>query len=208
MSLTLIIIIITVAASFYAWEKPDLYAQWTMYPYGVNHHKEYWRFLTAGFIHADFNHLLFNMISFYFAGQGIESAYKQLLGDTNGELFYIGLYLIGIIAANVPGYLKHKDDSYYPGSIGASGGVSAVMFALILFIPTEQVRVFFIVPMPAIVFAVLYLWSSQYMAKRGIFAGIDHQAHFWGAVFGIVYTIAIYPEVISNYFLPSLMTWF
>ena len=208
MSLTIIFIVLTIAASFYAWQNHDVYSKWTMHPYSVNSHREYWRFLTSGFVHADYSHLFFNMISFYFAGEGVENIYKQLLGDGKGEIFYVILYLVGIVAANIPGYLKHKDDSGYPGSIGASGGVSAVMFALILFVPTTEVRVFFAIPMPAIVFAVLYLWSSQYMAKRNIFAGIDHQAHFWGAMFGVVFTIIIYPEVITLYFLPSLQTWF
>ncbi|GAB3045762.1 rhomboid family intramembrane serine protease [Acinetobacter apis] len=153
---------------------------------------QYDRFITHGFVHADGTHLLFNMITLFFFGSVIESFYRQYFFNMGFVLFYVG----GLIVAILPSYLKHKDD-YQWASLGASGAVSAVLFAYILFKPWSLIFVFFI-PVPAIIFAVLYvgytIWSNKNSSSN-----INHSAHLWGAVYGIVVTIVIQPKILPHF---------
>src|SRR6478735_1958172 len=98
MSLTLIIIIITVITSLYAWNNPAIQQKWMMNPYNVDRRKEYWRFVTSGFIHSDYTHLFFNMLTLYFFGEIIERIYYFYFGDL-GTVFFVGLYLAGIVVS-------------------------------------------------------------------------------------------------------------
>ncbi|WMJ71784.1 rhomboid family intramembrane serine protease [Cytophagaceae bacterium ABcell3] len=203
LSATTFIIIVTVIASLYAWSKPHLYQKWMLNPYQVKNNKQYWRFITSGFIHADYIHLGFNMFSLYFLGRFLEQVF-QVFFTEYGSLIYIGLYLAGIIVSDIPTYLKHKENSYY-NSLGASGGVSAVLFSYVLFQPTHNLYLFAVIPIPAIIFGLLYLLYSYQMARRG---GdfINHDAHFYGAVFGIVATIILIPDSV-RIFIEQINNW-
>jgi len=196
-SITLIIIIITVAASFYAWNNQNIFQKWILNPYTVHRRKEYHRLITSGLIHNDYMHLFFNMLALYFFGELIEKTYVSVFGDI-GKLLYIGLYVIGIIVSDIPTYLKHKNHAYY-NSLGASGGVSAVVFSYVLFYPTLDICLYFVFCLPSFIFGVLYLLYSYFQAKRG---GdyINHDAHLYGAAFGIVFSIVIMPSVIVSFF--------
>ena len=132
MTLTYIFIGITVAISLYAWNNANIMNKWIMNPYSVQKYKEYYRFLTSGFLHADYGHLFFNMFSLYFFGRNVEYYFSALFGEQMGGILFAVLYLGGIIVANYPDFAKHKDDSFY-NALGASGGVSAVVFSAILF---------------------------------------------------------------------------
>ena len=158
---------------------------------------QYDRFVTHGFVHADGAHLIFNMITLFFFGSVIESFYRQYFFDLGFVLFYLG----GLIVAIIPSYLKHKNDHRW-ASLGASGAVSAVLFAYILFEPWKLIFVFFI-PVPAIIFAILYIGYSIWSGKRGN-SNINHSAHLWGAAYGVIMTIIIEPRVIPH-FLKKLM---
>ena len=147
MSVTILLIIITAAASFYAWKTPEIYSKWILNPYSIKTKKEYFRFLTSGFIHADVGHLVFNMFSLYFIGQYLEGIFEIWFG-TNGMLFYLALYLIGIIVSEIPSFIKHRNDYNY-NSLGASGGVSSIIFSFILIAPTQTLVLYFI-PIPAL----------------------------------------------------------
>jgi membrane associated rhomboid family serine protease len=195
MSLTIIFIAITVAISLYAWNNQSIMNKWIMNPYAVQKYREYYRFLTSGFLHADYGHLFFNMFSLYFFGRNVEYYFSSLFGEQTGGILFAVLYLGGIIVANYPDFAKHKNDSYY-NAIGASGGVSAVVFSAILFSPTTGIYVYFIA-MPAFVYAILYTAYSYYMSKRNM-DNIGHSAHLAGAAFGIVFTLILEPSLLSS----------
>jgi len=154
-----------------------------LWPARMQSPTEYYRFLTAGFVHADYMHLAFNMFSFYFFADFLE----REIGP--GPL--AAIYLLGIIVACIPSFAKNRQRPGY-ASLGASGGVAAIIFAAIYWAPWEEIRIFFSIPMPSIVFAVLYLIGTAYMARRGT-GNINHDAHLWGAIFGFVAMIAIDP---------------
>ncbi|SDL82691.1 rhomboid family intramembrane serine protease [Siphonobacter aquaeclarae] len=198
LSLTLLFVVLAVGASLYAWYyDPSIQQKWAMNPYQVSRRNEYWRFLTSGFIHADIGHLAFNMISLYSFGRMVESIFHQI--SANGAALFALLYIGGIIVSDLPTYFRHRNDPYY-NSIGASGGVSSVIFSGIMFAPLTELYMFFIpIPIPGWIFGGLYIAYSYWEARRG--AGyINHSAHLWGALYGIVFTIATYPPVISMFF--------
>lgn len=147
------------------------------------------RFVTHGFIHADGNHLLFNMFTLYFFGAAIEHMYRQYFGGLGFAVFY----LLAIVAAIIPSYMANKNNPRY-ASLGASGAVSAVLFAYILMAPWSMLYLFAIVPIPAIVFAGAYTAYSIWAQKKGN-DNINHSAHLWGAAFGIAATIALKPTL-------------
>lgn len=197
MSHTIIIIAITVIISLLAWQNKNLFNQLIFQPSKVGQGGLH-RFITHGFIHADGQHLLFNMITLYFFGNAVERFFNQYVAGYGFIIFY----LFAIVAAIIPSYISHKGRSNYR-SLGASGGVSAVLFSFILMKPWSMLLIFF-VPMPAIVFAVGYVAYSIYAEKRGG-SNINHSAHLWGAAFGVVATIAIEPNVIPH-FVNALMS--
>lgn len=188
MSLTLIFIALTVALSIYAWNNPHIMNKWIMNPYSVYRHKEYYRFLTAGFIHADYGHLLFNMLSLFFFGDVVEFYFARDFGGSTSIIYYAVVYLGGILAGGIPGFMDNKNNSYY-NALGASGGVSAIVFSAILFKPTDQIYVYFF-PMPGFIYAILYSAYSYYMSKRNL-DNIGHSAHLWGAGFGVLFTLLL-----------------
>jgi membrane associated rhomboid family serine protease len=137
-------------------------------------------------------HLAFNMITLYFFGRVMEVYYMGILGLP--KYYYLALYVGALIVSNLPTYLKHRDDYDYR-SLGASGAVSAVLFAFVLLRPWTTIMVF-IIPVPAIIYAGLFLGYSVYMGRRGG-GNVNHDAHFWGALFGVLFTIIVRPSVIS-----------
>lgn len=190
---TTLIIIITVIVSIAAWQNKALLNRLIFYPPAVT--RGQWdRFVTHGFIHADSMHLLFNMFTLYFFGRVIEGLYRPFIFGYGFVLFYV----LAIVAAMIPSYIKNKDNASYL-SLGASGGVSAVLFAFILIAPWESIYLFAILPIPAIVFAVAYVAYSIYADKRGG-SRINHMAHLWGGAFGVVATIILRPQILPHFF--------
>ena len=188
---TVTLILITVVISLLAFTNQNLQNRLLFWPPAIQK-GQYDRFIGHGFIHADGTHLLFNMITLFFFGSVIEMFYRQYLYELGFVLFYLG----GLIAAIIPSYLKHKND-YHWASLGASGAVSAVLFAYILFEPWKLIFVFFI-PVPAIIFAFLYVGYSIWSGKRGN-SNINHSAHLWGAAYGVIMTIALEPRLLPRF---------
>ena len=188
---TLIIIVITAIVSLVALSNRTVMNRLIMWPPAMQR-GQYDRFITYGFVHADGTHLLFNMFTLFFFGRAIENFYRPYFGGLGFVLFY----LAALVVSMLPSYLKHKDDPNYL-SLGASGAVSAVLFAYILFAPWNLIFVFFI-PVPAIIYAALYTAYSVYAAKRGQ-DNINHSAHLWGAAFGVIATIAIEPALMQRF---------
>ena len=195
-TLTMILVIMTGIISFQAFNNMSMKAKLMFRPASVKEFGEWYRFLTHGFVHADFTHLFINLFVLYQFGEYIELSFISLFGGLLGRLFFLLVYLGAVIAGALPSYIKHQDNGYY-SALGASGGTSGIVFAYILFNPWAW---FLFPPLPALLFGVGYLWYSSYMAKRGG-DNIGHDAHLWGAVWGLVLTLVLFflfrPEVLS-----------
>ncbi|HEV8080697.1 MAG TPA: rhomboid family intramembrane serine protease [Chitinophagaceae bacterium] len=197
MSITFIIILTTVSVSLIAFNKQKVMDDMIFYPPAVTEKNQYYRFITCGLIHADFGHLAFNMISFYlFSNALVEPAFIQLFGNY-GRVMLLLLYVLALIVCLLPTYLKNKNNENYR-SLGASGAVSAVVFTGIMISPLSQLGFFIIPPIiPGFIFGPLYLILSAYMDKRGG-DNINHSAHIWGALFGVIFII-VTSKLYSNY---------
>ncbi len=190
--LTYAIMAITVITSYLAFNNPNLKNKLLFHPYTIKRENEWYRFIGHGFIHANWMHLIFNMITMFYFGQNVELAFKSYFGEIMGSIHFLLLYFLGMILASAYTYFKHQDDSYY-AALGASGAVSAALFASILLSPTSSLYIFPLpIPIPAIIFGPLYLAYCIYMGRAGR-DNVGHDAHFFGAVFGLVYTLAINP---------------
>lgn len=190
--ITYIIIAVTCLVSYQAFNNQELFEKLSFKPYKVIHNKEYYRLITNGFVHADWTHLFFNMLTLYFFGRTQE----QIFTAINGELSYLLFYLLSIPASSLISLYQYKDDPRY-SAIGASGAVNAVLFSFILINPFSTIYVF-IIPIKAIIFAILFLLYSSYMAKKNM-DNIGHEAHISGAIFGIIFTILTIPNVIDHF---------
>ena len=186
--LTLILIAVTVLVSWQAFEKPRLIERLILWPPAIERKHQYDRLVTHGFIHADWQHLLFNMITLFFFGRAVEPVFAQLLGP----LGYLFFYLSAIVVAILPTWLRHRHDAHYR-SLGASGAVSAVLFAYILLAPWSLIFIFFL-PVPAIVYGVAYVGYSFWMDRQGG-DNINHSAHLSGAIYGVLFMLLMEPRV-------------
>ncbi|MEN0006102.1 MAG: rhomboid family intramembrane serine protease [Bacteroidota bacterium] len=184
MSLTIVLIIMTSIISYQAFSNADMRQKLILHPASIKEFGQWHRFLTHGFIHADWGHLILNMYVLYIFGEDLEFYFNQVLGPMFGRLAYLFMYLTAIVLSSIPSYLRHQDNYGY-SALGASGATSAVVFGFVLFNPWLW---FLFPPLPAIIFAVGYLWYSSYMDKRGG-DNIGHNAHFWGSVYGLLFTI-------------------
>ena len=190
---TVIIIAVTCLVSYLAWENRRLMQRLIFWSPAIKE-GQVERFVTHGFIHADGMHLLFNMFTFYFFGSVLESFYRAFFGGAGFVIFY----LAAIVVAMIPSYIKHKNDRNYM-SLGASGAVSAVLFAYILFRPWDMIYIFAVIPIPSILFAVFYVWYSIKAGSKNN-DNINHSAHLYGGLFGVIMTIALEPRVINVFF--------
>ena len=189
MSLTVILVVVTVITTFVGFNRPELMSKWLFNPYLIYHKKQYYRFFTHAFIHDQNNifHLFFNMFVLYQFGRNVELFYKADHPQI-GWLLYLLLYFGGILFSSLRDFEKYKNDPNY-NALGASGAVSAVLFAHILIFPTTSLYLMFIpIPIPSFVFGALYLWLEHYLDKRGG-DRVAHGAHIYGALFGIVFTM-------------------
>ena len=191
-TITIIIIAITCLVSYLSFSNEKLMDDLIFYPPAITRDHQWYRFVTSGFIHADMMHLGFNMLTLYFFGRNWEIVYTEYLGVS--KLWYVILYFSALIISQIPSYLKNRN-SYYYRSLGASGAVSAIVFSMILLMPWSTLYVF-IIPVPAIIYAVFYLGYSVYMSRKGG-DSVNHDAHLWGAIFGIIFSIALHPDVLT-----------
>ena len=191
MIVTLILIGLTVAVSLAAFNDARLKQKLILWPPAVRRHREYWRLLSYGLIHADGMHLFFNMFTLFFFGRQMEIYLTMKMGILGLPLLYVG----GLVASILPSYVKHQNDpNYY--SLGASGAVAAVLFAGVLLQPGATIYVFFI-PMPALVFGIAYIAYSWYMDRQAN-DNINHSAHLWGAGFGLMFMALLEPTLVGR----------
>ena len=188
LSLTLLIIIITCLFSIPAFQNISLKERMLFWPYRIKRNQEYHRFLSGGFVHADGMHLIFNMVSLYSFGVYMEQYHYPSIFGGSSTVLYLLLYIGGILFSVIPDYIKYQDVYGYR-ALGASGAVSAVIFAAILIEPTTPIYLFLIpIPIPGYLFGLIFLGLSAYLAKRSM-GNIGHNAHFWGSVYGLLFTL-------------------
>lgn len=194
MFVTYILIGITVAVSLYAFKEQSVLQRFIMNPYHVSKRGQYYRFITSGFIHNDHMHLIFNMFSLYFFGRAVEMVFSYIFGST-GAIYFIALYVLGIVVSDVPTFLKQKNNPRY-NSLGASGGVAAVIFAFIIFRPLDDICIYFALCFPGFILGTLYLVFSWYQGRKSN-DNINHDAHLYGALFGLIFCIIVYPRSLA-----------
>ena len=200
-SLTIVIVAVTVLVSWRAFNDRALLERLILWPPAVERRRQYDRLLTHGFIHADWMHLLFNMITLWSFGTAVERAFSQMITPAGYVLFYLSAIVVSIL----PTYISHRRDPNYR-SLGASGGVSAVLFSFILFDPWSTLIIFPIpLPIPAFLFAVLYVGYSIWMDRRGR-DNVNHSAHLWGAAYGVLFTVLLEPRILGHFVQTLLRT--
>ncbi len=196
--ITIVIIILTVLISLSADKNPELKMRLIMNAYMVKHRRQYYRLLTSGFIHGGYAHLGFNMFTLYFFGGLVEQLFQNIFNPVLGAVTYVLFYLMGIVASDIVTVFKQGDNLHY-NSLGASGGVSSVLFCSILFFPLNKIYLLFLPGIPGFIFGILYLMYSYFQGKR-MADNINHDAHMYGALFGLVFSIAVYPPVVMEFF--------
>ena len=201
--ITITIIVITSLISYQAFKDYSIADKLIFQP-AVVRDGEWYRLITYGLLHADLTHLIFNMFTFYLFGRTIESFFKSSLGFMPGSIAFIVLYAGGLLFSILPTYLKEKDNYYYKG-LGASGAVSAVVFAFILIFPMSLMGILFIpIRLPAFLFGFIFVFISMYLDKNQV-GGINHSAHVTGGLFGVVMTAAVFLILLQNNLLAAFL---
>lgn len=183
-----IILIVTILVSLNAMNNQSLKDKWMFIPYRCKNHNENYRIFSHMFIHADMMHLIFNMMTLYYMGRVLEFYFMVKYGAVKGEIFFVGMYLMGGLFATLIPYARNHDNRVYR-SLGASGAVSAILFGFIIWSPLEKLFVFGI-PMASWLFGILYL-SFEFFADKKGGTNIAHDAHIGGALFGIIFILII-----------------
>lgn len=178
-SAAMLIFVVTIAVSAIGlWLRPELVDRCVLRPYWLGRRGEWHTLVTSGFVHKDLAHLLFNMLSYWFFAFQLQSRV--------GATAFVALYFAALLLSNLPTVLKHRNDPSY-GSLGASGAISAVLFASIVHFPDQELMILpFPVPIPAPLFAVAYVGYSWWSARQAR-DGINHDAHLFGAVVGLLF---------------------
>ena len=197
LSITNVICIITFFISYQAFTNRTLFDNLKHYPVAESRNKEYYRFITSGFIHGSWIHLLINLFVLWQFGGYAEQIFVANLGAMKGGLMYTLMYILTLIAADIPSYLKHKNNPGY-SAIGASGAVSGVVFVNILYAPWAWMYLYAVLPIPYIVAGIAYIIYSSW-ASNNRNDNIGHDAHLYGALFGIVFTIIAVPGILERF---------
>lgn len=191
-----VIFALTIGLSLYVFSNPQWYAKLMLHPYTLHRDKSKWYMVfTSGLIHKDWMHLIFNMMTFYYFGFALEAMFVQFSGAV-GHVLFAGLYLVSLILSDIPTIIRQKNDpGYY--SLGASGAICAVLFSFIMFQPKAMLGLFMVIPIPAYLFAFLFLGYCIWASKQAR-DGINHDAHLFGALAGLGLTILLYPWSIGH----------
>ena len=202
--ITILIVILSVLTSVVAFRREEVFYKLDLSPTRIVHQKEYYRIFTHAFLHADYFHLGINMLVLYSFGRYVESVFAELESAGlifSGTFFYILLYVASIALASVSTITRYRNNEQY-SAVGASGAVSAIVFTYIFFAPLNKIYFYMVLPIPGILFGVLYLVYSSYMSRRKN-DNINHSAHFWGAVVGFLFPLLLEPSLI-HVFLENL----
>lgn len=196
--ITIILIAITSLISLSAFNNAQTLQNFMFNAYVISRKKQWYRFFSSGLIHADIMHLFFNMYALYLFGSIVEQFMVFKYGMVSGRLLYLVLYISAIAVSSIPDYNKHKDNPRY-NALGASGAVSAIIFACIVLYPNQGIMIFPI-PffIPSYIFGPLYIAYSYYMAQKNI-DNIGHNAHLFGALYGLIFIFVVYRDALSHF---------
>lgn len=197
MSINIIIIFSIAAVSLLGFSNHILFSKFLFKPYSILKNKEWYRFISSAWLHADYMHLLVNLFVLYSFGNYLEY-FLNVYYEEQSLVLYLFLFLGSTVISHIPSYVKHKSNYNYE-AVGASGGVSGILFAYILINPLSMLELYLFIPIPAIVFGILYLWYSYYMSKKNI-DNIGHEAHIYGALGGMMLVTIIKPGIWVSFF--------
>ena len=203
--ITYIIIAITVIISIIGFSNRQLFYNLSLNPYNIIKKNQWHRLITHAFLHGDYTHLFVNMFVLWSFGTNVERIFKALYAQgaiEHYQLNYVLLYLGAVVFSSLPDLIT-KRNQYMYNSIGASGAVSAILFASIFFNPWGTISLYAIIPIPSIVFGICYVWYETYLGKKGG-DNINHFAHLWGALYGVLFVIAMKPSLFLG-FISALM---
>ena len=198
--ITLVIVIVTAIVSVVAMRRRELLYRFDLSPARLVHKREYYRIFTHAFLHANYFHLGINMLVLYSFGTYIEQAFSEMEREGvifSAPFFYLLLYMGSIALASLSTIIRYRNDEHY-SAVGASGAVSAVVFTYIFFEPLKKIYFYMVLPIPGILFGILYLVYSSYMSRREG-DNINHSAHFWGAVVGFLFPIILEPSLFLQF---------
>lgn len=197
MSVNIIIIFSIAAVSFLGFSNQTLFLKFLFKPNSILKDKEWYRFISSAWLHADYMHLFVNLFVLYSFGNFLEY-FLNMYYEEQSSVLYLFLFLGSTVVSHIPSYVKHKSNINYQ-AVGASGGVSGILFAYILINPLSMLELYLFIPIPAIVFGILYLWYSYYMSKKNI-DNIGHEAHIYGALGGMILITIIKPGIWVSFF--------
>jgi len=196
MEITYGLMIVIGLVTFLAWSKPALLKKLQLNPYSVVKYRQYHRLLTSGFVHNDKVHLGLNLFTLYFFGTAIEVRFLEDFGQS-GPYLYILLFITAVVIANIPTTLKYKDAAYY-NSLGASGAVSALVLAFILFKPLDELCMYGVLCLPGYALGGLFIAYSIFMSNKNM-DNINHDAHLFGALYGVIFILALRPDTMNKF---------
>jgi len=199
--MTIALVVLTVGISYLAFQREQLFDKMLLSPYDAFHKKQWYKLVTHGFVHADWMHLIINMLVLFSFGRNVEYIFAQLEDYgviSNATLAYLLLYISAIIIASLSSLIKHKNNPNYR-SVGASGAVSAIVFTHIFFQPWSKLYFYAVLPIPGIVFGLLYLGYAHYMSRKPGHDNINHEAHFFGAVYGLLFPIFLDTSLVHSF---------
>ena len=195
-SITLMLIIIISLVSVLAFNQTGIMSQFQFNAFQVYHRKQYYRLISHALVHANWEHLLVNMIVLYSFGTAVEHYFRVYFGS-NGSFYFLALFVGSVIFSSLWSLIQQKNNYYY-NAVGASGAVSAILFAAIFFDPWAKIYFFGILPIPGFIFGVLYLYYSYYMSRKKV-DNIGHDAHFLGAIIGFITPVLIRPSLFYDF---------
>lgn len=203
--ITIIIIAANVVFSLKGFQDPVFFNRYKFQTGAVLNGKQYDRILTSGFLHVDYTHLIFNMLTLYFFANVVIQFFAApsyfvygaagMSNITTGYIMFAVVFIAAILAGNLLALFFQKNNPYY-SAVGASGGVSGVLFAAIAAYPEMTLGIMFVIPMPGWVFGILYLGYSVYGMQKQL-GNIGHEAHLGGAIIGLIAPILFYPEIFT-----------
>lgn len=196
MDVSIIIIIAVSLISIAGFSQPELVYRYQFNAWQIKHRKEYVRIISHGFFHGSWMHLLINMFVLWSFGRSVIYDFMHTLPG-NSSVMFLFFFFSALVVSSIYSFVKEKDNPNY-NAIGASGAVSAVVFASILYDPYGTIYLYFI-PVPGILLGIGYLIYSRIMGERNA-DNIGHDAHFWGAVYGFVFPIILNPSLLGRFF--------
>jgi membrane associated rhomboid family serine protease len=202
--MVIFIIVLTGIISVYAFQRAEIMYRYNFSPYQIVKRKQWYRLFSHAVLHADWMHLIVNMLVLYSFAIPLRFFFNLAFDFIPASILILFFYVLAVLASSIVSLVKHKDNPNY-SAVGASGAVSAVVFACIFFAPLEEILFFGVIPIPGILFGIGYLWYSWYMGKKNM-DNIGHDAHFYGAVFGFIFPIVLRPELIYH-FIDQLTKW-